>query len=387
MNKNHNVSNGFFCFYSKKKIEDIIKKGELFNLNIAKICSQEKTYQSNYFCDEVHLITTIQDLHTSEQFKHDSGSEHNDIDYIKLDDVDERIKLIKDSNEKQIKEVIERINIYSSKLDDLLFEGEKEHDKTKLNILLKNEQLMKNKLNRIQSNIEFVESNVHKRFIKLREEQKKMTNYMFSKELNNIANKLYEFSKDQDTYEFFDVYSDNEFAVEQITEQLATNPALIVKWLQSIVENDEYMSSEAKVILEQYSELDEKVTNIKANFNYDEQKTISEIYEILNSFSIEEYESSIGPIKDWSDIGLAYTEAGNDNQYPVQCTLNMRDKRISTIISLEDEDVLFESIDFDTYDELKNYLSNITFDELIAGTVSYCEEYEEQYENETDYSI
>ena len=381
------MRNNELCFYSKTSIEDTIKKGELFNLNIARIYSQEKAYVTNSFCDEAHLITLVQDLHTSEVFSHDNRSECNSIDYINFDEVDGYIKLIKDDNENQIKNVIERINDYSSKLDDLLFEGEKEHDKTKLNILLKNEQLIKNKLNRIQSNIEFVESNIHKRFIKTREEQKEMTEYMFSTELNNIANELYEFSKVQDTYEFLDIYSDNEFAVEQITEQLATNPAFITKWLQSIVENDEYMSSEAKVILEQYSKLEEKVTNIKKNFNYNKQNIISEIYEILDNFSIEEYGNPIGPIKDWRDIGLAYTDGGNDNQYPIQCSLNMMDKRLTTVISLEDEDILFESIDFDTYEELKDYLSDISFDHLLAGTISYCEEHEEQYEDKDDYSI
>ena len=65
----------------------------------------------------------------------------------------------------------------------------------------------------------------------------------------------------------------------------------------------------------------------------------------------------------------------------------MMDKRLTTVISLEDEDILFESIDFDTYEELKDYLSDISFDHLLAGTISYCEEHEEQYEDKDDYSI
>ena len=109
---------------------------------------------------------------------------------------------------------------------------------------------------------------------------------------------------------------------------------------------------------------------------FDKDKFFKWVKYELNEWSKEEYEHGLD-FSDLEKIPLAYTTAGDNEEYEIQVYLDLVSFRWWTEI----DGTLFDEEKFDSLNEFWNeFLRNMSFDSLVGSAIFYIESEEQKNE-------
>ena len=119
----------------------------------------------------------------------------------------------------------------------------------------------------------------------------------------------------------------------------------------------------------------------KKDFSKEEIEKYNELFNTLDNFHANELDciQDTELVDDFSNIGLIYTCAGSDDQYPIEITLDLIKLQIKTNIYLDDDTIEYECLEFENVTEINDFIENNNFTSLMRDPLLYVEDYEVEY--------